>query len=347
MREFLKENTIRGNSRVRRVLGVEPPCTNAEHESGIHKYLKTDFSFPTDIHVITPRCHTTFFQNVDHGVVEPEEAEKSRSSRSSCNCVRCLISNRDSRVVDFSSTRRPRAIPNSTSSPAVSLPEVKTRPRTCPRSCSRISEARKQLDRYPARARSSSCCENVKSHEDTIEAKLTETRQEKCHEFAISGLHSTASSDDTCETESDHLEAFSVSRTRCLKKLSRPYAMKARAEIERILRSTSIKSKREDGIDPTLVDRSVTISIQPVSQSAGRTRTKMARFAVAKRRMRATQPVPDNGLSFDRKHSRKNYTSLPLSTLSRNAIRRDRVDPQSASLIKGSSKVVSNRLVRY
>ncbi|XP_017766814.1 PREDICTED: uncharacterized protein LOC108555582 isoform X2 [Eufriesea mexicana] len=183
--------------------------------------------------------------NVDHGVVEPEEAEKSRSSRSSCNCVRCLISNRDSRVVDFSSTRRPRAIPNSTSSPAVSLPEVKTRPRTCPRSCSRISEARKQLDRYPARARSSSCCENVKSHEDTIEAKLTETRQEKCHEFAISGLHSTASSDDTCETESDHLEAFSVSRTRCLKKLSRPYAMKARAEIERILRSTSIKSKKK------------------------------------------------------------------------------------------------------
>lgn len=34
-------------------------------------------------------------------------------------------------------------------------------------------------------------------------------------------------------------------------------------------------SERGAGIDPTLVDRSVTISIQPVSQSAGRARMKV------------------------------------------------------------------------
>lgn len=88
------------------------------------------------------------------------------------------------------------------------------------------------------------------------------------------------------------------------------------------------------------------ISIQRVSQSAGRTRTKMARFALAKRRMRATQPVPDNRISFDRTPSRKKSTFLPLLLLNRNAIGRSRVNPQSESSIKGLSKVVSNLIRR-
>ncbi|XP_073968034.1 uncharacterized protein isoform X3 [Bombus fervidus] len=67
----------------------------------------------------------------------------------------------------------------------------------------------------------------------------------KCHEFTICGLHSTASSDDTCDTDSDQLETFSMTVTRCLRKLDKPYALKAQAEIQQILENMLIKSKND------------------------------------------------------------------------------------------------------
>ncbi|KOX80489.1 hypothetical protein WN51_12972 [Melipona quadrifasciata] len=70
------------------------------------------------------------------------------------------------------------------------------------------------------------------------------TRFENCREFTICELHSTASSDNSCETDTwDQLDTFSMTVTRCLKKLDKPCALKAQAKIQRILRNMLMKSK--------------------------------------------------------------------------------------------------------
>ncbi|XP_043512317.1 uncharacterized protein LOC122529877 [Frieseomelitta varia] len=181
---------------------------------------------------------------------EETEEQKSRATTSDCSCVRCLISNRNSRIENFLSSNTQRALTTlNSSSPVVSLAEVKTRSRNCPRSCSRITEAKKRLDRFPSQgvystiSRSTSCYEEFRHRGDTTENELMDRRQGNCREFTICGLHSTASSDNTCETDSDQLDTFSMTVTRCLKKLDKPCALKAQAKIQQILKNMLMKSK--------------------------------------------------------------------------------------------------------
>ncbi|CAD1476736.1 unnamed protein product, partial [Heterotrigona itama] len=160
---------------------------------------------------------------------------------------------RNSRVEDFLSSNTQRALTTlNSSSPVVSLAEVKTRPRNCPRSCSRITEAKKRLDRFSSQpgvcstnSRSTSCYEEFRHRGDTTENELMDRRQEKCREFTICGLHSMASSDNTCETDSqsDQLDTFSMTVTSCLKKLDKSCALKAQAKIQQILKNMLMKSK--------------------------------------------------------------------------------------------------------
>ncbi|XP_076624420.1 uncharacterized protein LOC143343414 [Colletes latitarsis] len=118
---------------------------------------------------------------------------------------RCL----DGSIKCFSLTRRAFGALGSTSSPTVSMPEVDTHPRTCPRSCSRIIRPTKQLD--------------------------DELSHKKHHEFVIYGLHSASSNSDSFETDSDNYDAFSMTVTRLLRKLDRPFAIKAQRKIQKIL----------------------------------------------------------------------------------------------------------------
>ncbi|KAK1121882.1 hypothetical protein K0M31_009732 [Melipona bicolor] len=61
------------------------------------------------------------------------EERKSRATTSDCSCVRCLIFSRNSRVENFLSSNTQRALTTlNSSSPVVSLAEVKTRPRMVP-----------------------------------------------------------------------------------------------------------------------------------------------------------------------------------------------------------------------
>ncbi|XP_043597484.1 uncharacterized protein LOC122574220 [Bombus pyrosoma] len=193
--------------------------------------------------------HQFLYPYLDYDeAVELHNVDETFAKNENCSCFRCLISSRNTRIEHFLPSSAQRTIPtlNSISSPAVSLPEVKTRPRTCPRSCSRISYTKKRLDRSPSPAicttisRCTSCLEH---RGDMAENELRDTREVKCHEFTICGLHSTASSDDTCDTDSDQLETFSMTVTRCLRKLDKPYALKAQAEIQQILENMLIKSK--------------------------------------------------------------------------------------------------------
>ncbi|KAK1122509.1 hypothetical protein K0M31_009729 [Melipona bicolor] len=112
------------------------------------------------------------------------EERKSRATTSDCSCVRCLISSRNSRVENFLSSNTQRALTTlNSSSPVVSLVEVKTRPRNGPRSCSRITEAKKRLDRFPSQgvcstiSRSTSRYEEFRHRGDTTENELTDRRQ--------------------------------------------------------------------------------------------------------------------------------------------------------------------------
>lgn len=110
----------------------------------------------------------------------PQNVDETFAKNENCSCFRCLISSRNTRIEHFlpSSTQRTIRTLNSISSPAVSLPEVKTRPRTCPRSCSRISYTKKQLDRFPSTiSRCTSCCENLEHHGDMAENELRDTRE--------------------------------------------------------------------------------------------------------------------------------------------------------------------------
>ncbi|XP_076242302.1 uncharacterized protein LOC143184154 [Calliopsis andreniformis] len=65
---------------------------------------------------------------------------------------------------------------------------------------------------------------------------------ENCHEFTICGLRESSTS-DSCGTNSDHYGAFSTAITHCLRKLDKPLALKAQAEIQRILTSHVDESK--------------------------------------------------------------------------------------------------------
>ncbi|XP_043257282.1 uncharacterized protein LOC122400106 [Colletes gigas] len=57
----------------------------------------------------------------------------------------------------------------------------------------------------------------------------------KHHEFVICGLHSASSNSDSFETDSDNYDAFSTTVTRLLRKLDRPFAIKAQRKIQKIL----------------------------------------------------------------------------------------------------------------
>lgn len=72
--------------------------------------------------------------------------------------------------------------------------------------------------------------------------RITYEKQEN-QEFRILGKYSTASSSYTYESESDQWDIFSTTVTRFLKRLERPYALEAQAEIQRILKTMLIKSK--------------------------------------------------------------------------------------------------------
>ncbi|CAK9812407.1 hypothetical protein ANTPLA_LOCUS7380 [Anthophora plagiata] len=163
------------------------------------------------------------------------------SANSSCVC--CTISIRNSPGVRFLSPEDFNTL-NSRSSPTLSLPEVKIRPRTCCKSCTGITENDqwKQPDRFPCQGGSSSCHEKLEHHGDTTEDELMEMRQ-KNHSLTTCNLHNVTSSENTCDTDGEQLEAFSIGVTRCLKKLEKPYALKAQAEIQRILRNVIIESK--------------------------------------------------------------------------------------------------------
>ena len=115
----------------------------------------------------------------------PQNVDETFAKNENCSCFRCLISSRNTRIEHFLPSSTQRTIPtlNSISSPAVSLPEVKTHPRTFPRSCSRISYTKKRLDRFPSRAfctttsGCTSCCENLEHRGDMAENELGDTRE--------------------------------------------------------------------------------------------------------------------------------------------------------------------------
>ncbi|CAL7950734.1 unnamed protein product [Xylocopa violacea] len=182
-----------------------------------------------------------------HNETRPEsrgtEEREPEPIPSNCSCVRRSISSRNLRNSSPSIASRRFAAQTSNSTPAVSLPEVKTRPRTCPRlSCGRITD-RKQLGRFSPRSRSSRCYEKRERHEDTTKGESTRWRQEKRHEFTICGLHDESSSEDTDDSESDRLEAFSTTMMRYLKRMDKAHALKAQTEIQRILKDMLNESK--------------------------------------------------------------------------------------------------------
>ena len=102
-----------------------------------------------------------FSQKIDKSCGECRESEEF-SSR--CNCTRCTLSRRSSRVKSASTSASPRGF--SISSPAISLPKIKSQPRTCSRSCGRISNAKKQVERSLS-CRTNSCCKRLKRREDS------------------------------------------------------------------------------------------------------------------------------------------------------------------------------------
>lgn len=81
-------------------------------------------------------------------------------------------------------------------------------------------------------------CKKKKREEGLM--RITCEKQEN-QEFRILGMYSTASS--TYESESDQWDIFSTTVTRFLKRLERPYALEAQAEIQRILKAMLMKSK--------------------------------------------------------------------------------------------------------
>ncbi|XP_026672877.1 uncharacterized protein LOC113464826 [Ceratina calcarata] len=175
--------------------------------------------------------------NINQTFVEIREIRKSDSN------IGLPASNTNSRAENIlpPNAPRPLATLNSNSSPVVSLPEVKARPRTCPHSCSRITEARKQLNRFPLRcsmctSRSSARYENSSRHHgDTTRDASMGMRQEESHKHTICELHGISSSENASDTDSDQLEAFSVSVTRCLKRLDKPCVIRAQTKIQQIL----------------------------------------------------------------------------------------------------------------
>ncbi|XP_078032527.1 uncharacterized protein LOC144467546 [Augochlora pura] len=132
---------------------------------------------------------------------------------------------------------------HSISSPAVSLPEVKAQPGTCPRPCVAAStERRAARSRSIGADGSSSCCEKSCHRILSASDASTGTRQERCREFRIRGLSGTSSS-YTCETDSSD-ESFTTIVSRCLSKLDTPLAVKAKMEILRLLKSLMEQSKK-------------------------------------------------------------------------------------------------------
>ncbi|XP_012344327.2 uncharacterized protein LOC105735977 isoform X2 [Apis florea] len=162
-----------------------------------------------------------------------------------CNCARCVLSRRSSRAKSAASIS-PHGPSNSISSPAISLPKIKGQPRACSRSCGRISNVKKQMDAsLSCRIRSTnSCCERLKRREySSGDDESTDRRRQENQEFRILGMYSTASSSYSYESESDQWDTFSMTVTRFLKRLERPYALEAQAEIQRILKAMLLKSK--------------------------------------------------------------------------------------------------------
>ncbi|XP_076229121.1 uncharacterized protein LOC143175184 [Nomia melanderi] len=153
---------------------------------------------------------------------------------------------------DGQSSRAPGAM-NSISSPAVSTPEVKARFGTCPLSCGRIARERNRLERLP----SDSTCPAVRGssekpeHHGVVPARDASPgtgqvdRKPSMSVVSLQGRRETRGSPDTvpssCESDSD--ESFAAIVSRCLRKLRRPFATRARMEILDVLRNFMAESK--------------------------------------------------------------------------------------------------------
>ncbi|XP_076761463.1 uncharacterized protein LOC143429663 [Xylocopa sonorina] len=66
---------------------------------------------------------------------------------------------------------------------------------------------------------------------------------ETCHEFTICGLHGGSSSENANDSDSDRLEAFSMTMTRYLKKMDKVCALRAQTEIQQMLKDMLNRSK--------------------------------------------------------------------------------------------------------
>ncbi|XP_006558589.1 uncharacterized protein LOC102654964 isoform X2 [Apis mellifera] len=205
----------------------------------LHRFLYPylDYDEAVELHKIDKSCG---------------ECRESEEFSSRCNCTRCTLSRRSSRVKSASTSASPRGF--SISSPAISLPKIKSQPRTCSRSCGRISNAKKQVERSLS-CRTNSCCKRLKRREDSSGDDEAMNRRQENQEFRILGKYSTASSSYTYESESDQWDIFSTTVTRFLKRLERPYALEAQAEIQRILKAMLIKSKNGRSTNPRQLRR--------------------------------------------------------------------------------------------
>ncbi|XP_076389043.1 uncharacterized protein LOC105662731 isoform X2 [Megachile rotundata] len=167
--------------------------------------------------------------DIDQIVVEPGETIELDGGPSNCSCIDCPLPKRNDRIVNFLPCSRGSCALNSISSPIVSLPEVKNRPRSCSRSCSRINDTRKQLNEFPTGRPStngSSYLHENLQHGDT-------SKQQEEYEFTICGLRSESSSDNSFETDSDHTDDFSKLVSRYLGRLNDPVPLKGQAEISK------------------------------------------------------------------------------------------------------------------
>ncbi|XP_076544147.1 uncharacterized protein LOC117603193 [Osmia lignaria lignaria] len=150
--------------------------------------------------------------NADQTVAELRETNEHDGNPSNCSCVDCPLLDRNDRIVNFLPCTRGSCTLNSISSPVVSLPEVKTRSRSCSRSCSKINDTSKQLN-CPYK--------KLEHHGDSME-------QEEYHEFTICGLRSESSSDHSYETDSDQIDDYSKTISCYLRKLDKPVALESR-----------------------------------------------------------------------------------------------------------------------
>ncbi|XP_033330265.2 uncharacterized protein LOC117222600 [Megalopta genalis] len=209
----------------------------------LHRFLYPylDYDEAVELHNVARPAHAAAAIAADPRETDDRDPDRDSEDRYHSDCP---LKRRD-RLCDG---RYPAPM-HSISSPAVSLPEVKAQPGTCPRSRVDASSERRTVRRRSVGVDvvvgggggSSSCCERSCHRILSASNASTGTRQERCREFRIQGLSGTSS--NTCETDSSD-ESFSTIVGRCLSKLDRPFAIRAKMEILRLLRSLMEESKK-------------------------------------------------------------------------------------------------------